>query len=131
MFQWHHPQVDFFPIYYDNKLPCLGSGCSKSVMGRPASLCLSPNLPSGSSSKEVDSARLTQHDMVLGCGHDVLTNPTICCLSPSVRISTGTSHLNLHAWLLESWPSRSKVSLTKRQYELRILRDVQLEQSMK
>ena len=39
--------------------------------------------------------------------------------------------LNLHAWLLELSPSRSKGSLAQWRYEWRLLKDTQLEQSMR
>ena len=41
------------------------------------------------------------------------------------------SNLNLHAWLLEPRQSRSKVSLVQWRHELRLLREVQPEQSMR
>ena len=41
------------------------------------------------------------------------------------------SHLNLHAWLLEPRQSRSRASLAQWRHELRLLREVQPEQSMR
>ena len=118
----------------------LGSGCSESVMGESGCVCFSSGISSqpggfqdggsGLSQNDPSCSGMVQHALVLGPGKSlssgalsVSTQKDLVTQPFNGVLHRNLSNLNLHAWLLESVPSKNKVSLRKWQQELRLLRD--------
>ena len=84
-----------------------------------------------------DCSGVAQHALPLGSSGHVQPNPTEPAQSAqpvdshSTDPSQKSDNLNLHAWLLESQPSRSRACLRQWQQELRLLKGCQSDQSMR
>ena len=126
----------------------MGSGRPNSLLGKPRHVYFSPSVVTGQGDQQTvgpslqesdpNSSGLAQHAMVLGPGGTVVSDsslPTQSSRPSDTAIQQGTSqdltNLNLHAWLLEPRQSRSRVSLAQWRHELRLLKEVQPEQSMR
>ena len=126
----------------------MGSVRSNSLLGEPGHVCLSPSVVTGQGGQQTiglslqesdpNSPGLAQHAMVLGSGGTVVQIPLCLPIRPNLVTQPfnkarhrNLTNLNLHAWLLEPRQSRSRVSLVKWRHELRLLKEVQPEQSMR
>ena len=138
-------QLQTSPIHVSSAGPqCVGSGRSNNLLGKPGHVCLSssgfarqggqqdvrpsiliapgwPNLPSFWGPVELSS----QIPLCLPNHPDFVTQPF------NKARHRNLTNLNLHAWLLELKQSRSKVSLVQWRHKLRLLKEVQPEQSMR
>ena len=113
---------------------------SKSI-GRSGSICLPTSGHLGQRSWETtglpvqenhsDCSRVAQHALVLGSSGHVKPDSLVPALSQPFNQTPhrNLSNLDLHVWLLESQLSKSKASL--REHELRLLREDQLDQSIR
>ena len=128
--RWHQPQLDLFAMRFNNKLPqfvllpSLGSCCTQPAMGVSGHICLSNNShPRQSACAGTTRLPLQKNLSSVPAQPGQSTDSTI-----QLR---NLSDLNLHAWLLEPQLSRSKGSLMQWQHKLRLLKEAQLDQSMK
>ena len=123
----------------------LGSRCLESTVGSIGGVRLSPRVSdppgnlkvegSGLSQDDPHCSRMAKHALVLGPSESVQVQ--IPFRLPLVRdlvtqpfngvLHRNLNNLNLHAWLLDSLPSRNTGSLMKWQQELRLLREAQPE----
>ena len=85
-----------------------------------------------------DCPRVAQHALVLGLSDHVQSGPSQPA-QPAQSVDTTLQsdpsqtliNLNLHAWLLVPQQSRSRASLRQWQWELRLLKEDQPDQSMR
>ena len=127
---------------------CMGSGRPNSLLGKPRHVYFSPSVVTGQSDQQTvgpslqesdpNSSGLAQHAMVLGPGGTVVSDPSLPTQSFQVVTQPfnkarhrNLTNLNLHAWLLEPRQSRNRVSLAQWRHGLRLLKEVQPEQSMR
>ena len=127
---------------------CLGSGCSYSLLGGPGHVCLPPSVITGQGDKQASRPPLQESDPDSSGFPNMpwfwdlveLSSQIPLCLPHHPDLVTqpfnkarhrDLTNLNLHAWLLEPRQSRSKDSLVQWRHELRLLKEVQLEQSMR
>ena len=144
-------QLQTSPICVSSAGPqCLGIGRPDSLLGEPGHVCLSPSVVTGQGGQQTigpslqesdpNSPGLAQHAMVLGSGGTVVldsslpphsSRPTDTAIQQGMACHRDLTNLNLHAWLLEPRQSRSRVSLVQWRRKLRLLKEVQPEQSMR
>ena len=113
----------------------LGSRCLESAVGSVGGLRLSPSLSDPPGDLKIAGSVLSQHDphcprmakhaLVLGPSGSVGSDSLQASISYKNRNLT---NFNLHAWLLESLPSRNTGSLMKWQHKWKLLREAQPEQ---
>ena len=146
---WHRPQVAMFATKYNCKLAQYVSPVPDPNAWAVDALTVSwenrdmyafhgpQTIRPSLQENDLDSSGLAQHAMVLGPGRTVVPDPSLPTQSSGLSDSAvqGSSqnltNLNLHAWLLEPKQSKSKVSLVQWRHELRLLKEVQPEQSMR
>ena len=128
--------------------PGMGSGCTQPVMGGSGPIRLPTSSHFGQCGGKVaglpvqqddtDYTRVAQHALVLGSSGHVQSDLSV----PAKPAQSGysafnqtlhrtLSNLNLHAWLQEPQLSRSRASLRQWQYELKLLKEDQPDQSMR
>ena len=142
-------QLQTSPVCVSSAGPqCMGSGRPNSLLGKPRHVCFSPSIVTGQGGQQTvgpslqesdpHSSGLAQHAVVLGPSGTVVSIPF--CLPSHPDLVTqpfnkarhrNLTNLNLHAWLLEPRLSRSKGSLAQWRHELKLLKEVQPEQSMR
>ena len=157
-FRWHHPEVDLFATRYNCKLskfvspvpdPQAWAVDALTVPWENLDLYAFPPVALLGKVRSKLSDHLRKRVILIAlCWPnmpwfwdlvDLLTEIPLCLpIHPDLVTQSfnGARHrdlanLNLHAWLLLSRQSRRKGSLAQWQNELRLLRDVQPEQSMK
>ena len=126
----------------------MGSGRPISLLGKPGHVCFSPSIITGKGGQQAvgpslqecdpNSSGLAQHALVLGPGGTVVSNSSLPTIHPDLVTQPfnkarhrNLTNLNLHAWLLEPRLSRSRGSLAQWRHKLRLLKEVQPEQSMR
>ena len=157
--RWHQPQLDLFATRFSNKVPQFVSPVPEPQAWAVDTLSLSwegldPYAfpPAAILGKMVEKLQdpcplqqanpyctgMAQHALVLGSGGHVQSDSTVSAQHTQLGISTiqpGSSqestNLNPHAWFLEPQLSRSKSSLRQWQHELKLLKEDQLDQSMR
>ena len=125
----------------------LGDRCPEPAVGSVGCLRLSPlfsDLPgnvkvegSGLLQNDPNCPRMAEHALVLGPSESISSDPVQASSDTVIPdlvtqpfnglLHWNLTHLNLHAWLLESSPSKSAGSLKRWQQELRLLREAQPE----
>ena len=108
--RWHHAQVDLFATRFNNKLPQF------------VSLVPDPQI------WVVDTLSLSWEDLdpyAFPPAANLVTQPF------NQSLHRNLSHLNLHAWLLEPQQSKSRATLRQWQHKLRLLKEDQLDPSMR
>ena len=128
--------------------PGHSSRCSQFAMGGSGRIRLPTDRHIEQSDREVtrlpvlenhpDCSGVAQHALVLGPGDHVQSGPLSLLNLPNLLTQPfnqiphrNLTNLNLHAWLLEPHQSRSRASLKQWQQELRLLNEVQPDQSMR
>ena len=142
-------QLQTSPICVSSAGPqCLGSGRPNSLVGKPGHVCFPPVSLLGKVVSKL-SDHLYKRVILIAPGWPnmpwfwdlvELSSQIPLCLPSHPDLVTqpfnkarhrNLTNLNLHAWLLEPRLSRSKGSLAQWRHELRLLKEVQPEQSMR
>ena len=128
-------QLQTSPIHVSSaRSQCVGSGRSNSLLGEPGHVCLSPSVITRQGDQQTmpnmpwfwDLVELSsQIPLCLPNHPDLVTHPF------NKARHRDLTNLNLHAWLLEPRQSRSKGYLVQWRHKLRLLKEVQPEQSMR
>ena len=122
-------------------LPGRSSGCTYPAMGRSGCIRLPTDCHIGQGGGETtglpvqethsDCPGLAQHALVLGLSDHVQSGPSQPAQPAQAANTALLTNLNLHAWLLEPQKSKNRASLRQWQQELRLLKEDQLDQSMR
>ena len=156
--RWHEPQVDLFATRFNNKLPQFVSPVPDPQAWAVDALSLSwEDLDPYAFPPAAILGKVVEKLQDYPCNRIILIAPgwpsmpwfwNLVAMSsqiplclPSIPnlvsqpfnqvLHRNLSNLNLHAWLLEPQQSRSKASLRQWQHELRLLKEDQLDLSMR
>ena len=146
---WHQIQQQTTSVCATGtRPPGMGSGCTQPFLGGSGPICLSTSSHLGQSGGKLQDSPCNRliliapgwpnmpwfWDLVAMSSQIPLCLPNLPNLvsQPFNQVlQRNLENLNLHAWLLEPQLSRSKGSLTQWQHELRLLKEDQLDQSMR
>ena len=133
--RWHQPQTDLFATRFNNKLPQFVSPVPDSLAVAVDALSLPwENLDAYAFPPAAILGKVVERLQDPPCKRIILIPLSLPNLltQPFNQIPhRNLTNLNLHAWLLEPQPSRSRASLKQWQQGLRLLKEDQPDQSMR
>ena len=153
--RWHQPQIDLFATRFNNKLPLFVSQVPNALASAVDALSLPwedldayafpPAAILGKVVEKLQDSPCKRIILIALAWPNMHWFWDLVALSSQIPLSLpnlltqpfnqiphrNLTYLNLHAWLLEPWQSKSRASLRLWQQELRLLKEDQPDQSMR